>query len=154
MKKRQTPQKEDSASGDAAQGESSAGRSAVTAPEPGRFPLWKMILFSLLPLLLFLGLFEAGLFIAGVKPVLLQDDPFVGFASNVPLFVEKRDAQGRQFLDTAPNKLRFFNHQTFPKEKPPGTYRIFCLGGSTTYGRPYDDRVSFSGWLRELLPAA
>jgi tetratricopeptide (TPR) repeat protein len=103
---------------------------------------------------LFLSLFEAGLFIAGVKPVLLRDDPFVGFASNVPLFVEQRDEQGRVFLDTAPNKLTFFNHQTFPKEKPPGTYRIFCLGGSTTYGRPYDDRVSFAGWLRELLPTA
>ncbi|MEZ5393510.1 MAG: tetratricopeptide repeat protein [Bryobacterales bacterium] len=28
------------------------------------------------------------------------------------------------------------------------------MGGSTTYGRPYDDRLSFSGWLRELLPIA
>jgi tetratricopeptide (TPR) repeat protein len=32
--------------------------------------------------------------------------------------------------------------------------RIFCTGGSTTYGRPYDDATSFCGWLRELLPVA
>ena len=26
------------------------------------------------------------------------------------------------------------------------------MGGSTTFGRPYDDATSFCGWLRELLP--
>ncbi len=26
------------------------------------------------------------------------------------------------------------------------------MGGSTTYGHPYDDTTSFSGWLREFLP--
>jgi tetratricopeptide (TPR) repeat protein len=36
--------------------------------------------------------------------------------------------------------------------KAPNTFRIFCLGGSTTYGHPYFDSTSFSGWLRELLP--
>jgi hypothetical protein len=28
------------------------------------------------------------------------------------------------------------------------------MGGSTVYGRPYDDTTSFPGWLRELLPVA
>ena len=28
------------------------------------------------------------------------------------------------------------------------------MGGSTTYGRPFDDATSFCGWLRELLPVA
>ena len=32
--------------------------------------------------------------------------------------------------------------------------RILCLGGSTTYGRPFDDATSFCGWLRVLLPVA
>lgn len=154
MENGQTPPNDDPASRDAARGEAGAGRNSVTLTGPGRLPRWKTILFSILPLLVFLSLVEVGLFIAGVKPVLLRDDPFVGFASNVPLFVERTDAQGRQFFETAANKLTFFNHQTFPKPKSPGTYRIFCLGGSTTYGRPYDDRVSFAGWLRELLPAA
>jgi tetratricopeptide (TPR) repeat protein len=57
-------------------------------------------------------------------------------------------------MSTASNKLKFFNLQSFPLQKSPGAYRIFCLGGSTTYGRPYNDATSFPGWLRELLPAA
>ena len=53
---------------------------------------------------------------------------------------------------TAENKLSLFNAQHFPRKKAAGTFRIFCLGGSTTYGHPYDDKTSFPGWLRELLP--
>jgi len=102
----------------------------------------------------FFGLLELILAIAGVRPALQRDDPFVGFASDVRLFVEELDADGRPMLATAENKLRFFNHQRFAREKAPGDYRIFCLGGSTTYGRPYDDATSFAGWLRELLPVA
>ena len=59
-----------------------------------------------------------------------------------------------QWLVTAQNKRGYFNVQGFPQVKAPGTYRIFTLGGSTTYGRPYDDKTSFSGWLREFLPMA
>ena len=57
-------------------------------------------------------------------------------------------------MTTASNKKDYFNRQEFTRGKPPGTYRIFCMGGSTTYGRPYDDSTSFAGWLRELLPVA
>jgi tetratricopeptide (TPR) repeat protein len=57
-------------------------------------------------------------------------------------------------LRTARNKRSLFNDQEFPKEKSAGTYRIFCMGGSTTYGRPYFDNVSFCGWLRAYLQAA
>jgi tetratricopeptide (TPR) repeat protein len=85
----------------------------------------------------------------GVQPVSQEDDPFVGFALNVPLFIPSQGV-----MTTAPNKKDFFNPQSFAKEKPPNTYRIFCLGGSTTYGRPYNDETSFPGWLRELLPVA
>jgi tetratricopeptide (TPR) repeat protein len=35
--------------------------------------------------------------------------------------------------------------------KPPGTYRIFCLGGSTTVGYPYWYNGSFSAFLRDRL---
>src|SRR6202142_1093292 len=41
----------------------------------------------------------------------------------------------------------------FEKEKPPGTLRIFCLGGSTTVGYPYWFNAAFSTFLRYRLPA-
>ena len=118
----------------------------------------KKLVFSLLTVGAFFGLLEAVLAGLGFEALLKDADPYVGFASNIPLFVEQSveqaSADGPAWMATAPNKRRWFNDQRFPKTKPTATYRIFSLGGSTTYGRPYDDRGSFSGWLREFLPAA
>ncbi len=119
-----------------------------------RIPLWQALVLPLAAIFVFFLLLEGGLALFGVKPALQTEDPFVGFASNAPLFVPAPGANGGQILTTASNKKDFFNKQSFPQEKGPGTYRIFCLGGSTTYGRPYDDTTSFAGWLRELLPTA
>jgi tetratricopeptide (TPR) repeat protein len=119
-----------------------------------RVPLWQALVLPIAAILIFFLLLEGGLALFGVKQGLQTEDPFVGFASNVPLFVPSSGPTGKQILATASNKLNFFNPQSFTREKPPGTFRIFCLGGSTTYGRPYNDMTSFSGWLRELLPVA
>ncbi|MCD4750734.1 MAG: tetratricopeptide repeat protein [Thermoanaerobaculales bacterium] len=94
------------------------------------------------------------LLVAGVEQTSHLKDPFVGFSSHVPLFVEKNDADGNAMMMTAHHKLDYFNSQSFTRNKPKATYRIFCVGGSTTYGRPYDDRTSFAGWMRVLLPLA
>ncbi|MFC1614704.1 tetratricopeptide repeat protein, partial [Gemmatimonadota bacterium] len=77
--------------------------------------------------------------------------PFVGFSSIHPLFVSSRAVDGSGLMQTAPGKLSWFNSQEFPTLKPPETFRIVTLGGSTTYGRPFGDATSFSGWLRKLL---
>jgi tetratricopeptide (TPR) repeat protein len=114
---------------------------------------WRTVLVAVaLPALFFVG-FEGALHLFGVRPVLYEEDPYVGFAATVPLFVEESSTNGPVMVATARNKLRLFNAQRFSKSKAAGTYRIFCLGGSTTHGRPYDDTTSFCGWLRELLPA-
>lgn len=97
---------------------------------------------------------EGLLALAGVKPVLFNRDPYVGFASHIPLFVKDADSKATGMIVTAPNKRRIFNLQRFAAAKPPGTYRIFCMGGSTTYGHPYEDPTSFAGWLRVMLPKA
>lgn len=120
-------------------------------PTPGP---WKKGLFAVITSLSFFLLLELLLAIVGVKPVLYEQDPFVGFAANIPLFQEEIEAAGDAYLVTNPNKQRWFNLQRFPKRKAPSAYRIFSLGGSTTYGRPYKDNASFSGWLRELLATA
>jgi len=111
-------------------------------------------LFTLIIVVVFFGTAELVLALAGVRPLLLAEDPFVGFAGNVPQFVEHTRPDGAVVLRTAENKRFLFNDQEFPKEKAPGTYRIFCMGGSTTYGRPYFDELSFCGWLRAYLRAA
>ncbi len=95
---------------------------------------------------------EGVLVLAGIQPRRYAEDPFVGFTSHSPLFVRTIDSSGREVYTTSPDKLRLFNPQTFPVEKADGTIRIFCMGGSTTFGRPFDDKTSFCGWLRLLLP--
>lgn len=112
------------------------------------------LLFSLVTTVAVFVLLEVALVALGVQPVSYREDPYVGFASRIPLFVEHRESDGNVSLVTAENKLRLFNRQRFPKEKPVGAYRVFCLGGSTTYGRPYEDTTSFCGWLRAFLPKA
>ena len=71
-----------------------------------------------------------------MRPLLYEEDPFVGFSSRVQLFEKKKLSDGKTYMVSAKNKIDWFNPQHFPVEKPPRTYRVFCLGGSTTYGRP------------------
>lgn len=118
----------------------------------GRQRLAKAILAVAAPVVFF-GVLELLLAVGGVEPVLEHQDPLVGFAGNVPLFVPEASADGESWLVTSNGKLELFNPQRFPRRKKPGSYRIFCLGGSTTYGRPYTDDTSFAGWLRLILPA-
>ncbi|MCZ6816122.1 MAG: tetratricopeptide repeat protein [Planctomycetota bacterium] len=114
----------------------------------------KKTLFGAIALLVFFAIAELVLGLCGVRPILYDEDPHVGFSSQIPLFVETAGADGRTYMATAKNKLRFFNPQRFLRDKPDDTYRIFCMGGSTTNGRPYDDETSFCGWLRAMLPEA
>lgn len=97
---------------------------------------------------------EGALALAGVEPRAAREDPYLGFEGGAPLFVPERAADGTAWLRTAPAKLRFFNEQRFAARKPPDGRRVFCLGGSTTYGHPYRHPTSFCGWLGALLRAA
>lgn len=129
---------------------------STSSRRPGQrrdLPLWKRMMLSLTAVALFFGLLEGGLALFGVRPTAVDQDPFVGFASNSRLFVQNKGPDGGPVLATAKNK-RLFNRQQFPGLKEEKTYRIFCMGGSTTFGRPFKDSTSFAGWLRELLPVA
>ncbi len=98
----------------------------------------------------FFALVEAGLRVAGWPDRPVQDqDPFVGFSALQPLFVVKDG-----IASVPPSKLRFFNVASFRAQKPPDTFRVFCFGGSTTYGHPFDGRTAFPRWLQDLLKAA
>ncbi len=131
----------------------SAGLSATKLSAP------KKLLFAALATLAFFVIVEGTLASLTEEETAIPPDRFVGFSPSVPLMIPdwefpKQDSGSAEILRTNPAKLTWFNDQSFPKTKSPGTYRIVCLGGSTTYGRPFDDTTSFSGWLRELLPLA
>ena len=114
----------------------------------------KKVVFAILATVIFLLLCETILCLLPEKlmssPV-ENRDPFVGFDS-VPLLLQQKDVDGRLIAKTNPDKLIWFNEQQFPIEKSKHTVRVACVGGSTTYGRPFDDHTSFVGYLRELLP--
>ena len=114
--------------------------------------LARKLLYSAVTTVFFFAALELALAFVGIRPVVDLEDPFVGFSEAVPLMMEIEASDGQTRMVTRPNKLVWFNRQWYEKEKPAGTKRVFCLGGSTTYGRPYFDRTSFCGWLRELLP--
>jgi len=126
-------------------------RKASKAPA-ARLPRWKKLVFAVLTITLFFLCLEGVLGLLGVEAVSQREDPYVGFTSSIPHFVTHEAPGGRTTVKTASNRLDHFNPQSFPAEKPPNNCRIFCVGGSTTYGRPFFDRTSFPGWLRALLP--
>ncbi len=131
-----------------------AHASRGTTPRQPTLPVWKKLLFAATACAAFLLALEMLLALAGVKPVLFERDPYVGFSSHIPLFVRDSASADADALVTAPNKRHIFNTQRFSARKPAGTFRIFCMGGSTTYGHPYEDPTSFAGWLRAMLPKA
>ena len=103
--------------------------------------------------LAFYATVELVLMAVGVIPLHERTDPYVGFSGYAPLFLKRTSPSGQPIFETAPNKLAWFNLQSFPAHKAKGVTRVFCLGGSTAYGHPYDDQTSFAGWLRVFLPA-
>lgn len=118
-----------------------------------RFRVSRKLVFAALTCGILLALLEGLFRLVGIGDG-SDSDQFAGFEATSPVFEREPDADGSFRLQTAVNKLEWFNPQEFDAPKPAGTKRVICLGGSTTYGRPYDDKTSFCGWLREFLPVA
>ena len=112
----------------------------------------KKVLFSAAMTLAFFVTLETSLALVGITPITDTRDPFVGFSDQQPLMRAVKSESGETWIRTSPNKLNWFNDQSFPAVKSAKTKRVVCVGGSTTYGRPYWDATSYVGWLRELLP--
>ena len=106
--------------------------------------------FRLLSLLIGLApfvLLEAGLRLCGVGTG-PATDPLSGFNQNIPLF--ERDGA---LYRTARAREPFFPHQEFGVAKPTNAFRIFCFGGSTVHGHPYESETAFPKWLELELRA-
>ncbi|MEY2427236.1 MAG: hypothetical protein QOJ40_121 [Verrucomicrobiota bacterium] len=103
------------------------------------------LLLGLMPLIMLEGALR--IFHIGGHPN--SSDPLSGFNRNFPLF----ERHGTVYR-TAHSREPFFPAQEFPATKPPNTFRIFCLGGSTVHGHPYQSPTAFPAWLQIELAGA
>ncbi len=78
-------------------------------------------------------------------------DPLVDLHHLRPLFTLSQD-KTEYFI--GPERLDLFRAATFAATKPPGKYRIFALGESTTQGEPYSTATAYPRWLEIELQAA
>ncbi len=77
-------------------------------------------------------------------------DPFVDLQQLQPLFRPTTDGR----MEIGAERMNLFRPASFSLEKSPGTFRVFALGGSTTYGEPYSSETAFPYWLGLYLQAA
>ena len=71
-------------------------------------PVWKKLLFAIITVAILFAAVEIVLLAVGVRPVLYDEDPYVGFSSRIPLFVEQTHSGDKAIMVTAKNKLRLF----------------------------------------------
>ncbi len=95
-------------------------------------------------------IFEIGFWAAGMPRLLETEDPFKGFSNLVSAFEREGDVYRtrRAIADST------INDQSFRVEKPQNGVRIFCLGGSSSYGFPWNAEAAFGGVLADALTAS
>ncbi len=107
-------------------------------------------------LAIFMGLFpflalEILLRAAGIPTLKPPADPFVDLHNLRPLF--SLNPTSRK-LEISQERMQLFRPAELDATKPPSTFRVFALGGSTTQGEPYSTETAFPEFLRLNLQAA
>ncbi|MCH7990525.1 MAG: hypothetical protein IID46_15395, partial [Planctomycetes bacterium] len=77
-------------------------------------------------------------------------DSRAGFNSSQTVFEHDEDAHVYKRVRSLGE---FFGPQEFSDEKPANGFRVFCLGGSTVRGRPYQTETAFPQWIQIELAA-
>ncbi|NOX56643.1 MAG: SGNH/GDSL hydrolase family protein [Planctomycetes bacterium] len=122
-------------------GSGASGRMSVEAGSRRRAAFRVLaVVFGLAPFVIV----EVALRVLDVARPTAYVDPFVGFSDVHPLFELDQNAG---VWRTAPSRRLHFCVQEFAAEKPADTLRVFCLGGSTVYGRPFMAQTAFPRWL-------
>lgn len=81
-------------------------------------------------------------------------DPFVDLNALEPLFVRSAKTGDAMRMSIGEERMNLFRPASFEMPKPPATFRVFALGGSTTQGEPYSTETAFPKWLELSLQAA
>ena len=111
----------------------------------------KKIVFTIFAALIpvaFLALIELSLWIVDAYP---QPPLFFEVTEGDTSFTQINSQVGERYFDKAIMPVPNLYPQKFSSEKPAGTIRIFCLGGSTTAGFPYEMTAPFPKQLDLLL---
>jgi tetratricopeptide (TPR) repeat protein len=87
-----------------------------------------------------------------------------GLFAPEPLFLDVAESQGtyfkfnpwvtRRYFDSTSAALPNLAPELFSRVKPASTFRILCIGESTTAGFPFESQVPFPVQLREILAHA
>jgi lysophospholipase L1-like esterase len=119
----------------------------VSAPSRGRQALLWLIVLAL-PVLL-LGGAELALRLAGYGQ---GREPLFVASPQQPTFLQANPSVVRRFF-TDPGQAPSVSIETayFPAQKPPGTFRVFVQGESTTAGFPYGLGAALAGVLDQRL---
>lgn len=105
------------------------------------------LLMAILPLIL-LGLLEMSLRIFG----LFAQEPFiVKINQRGKEYYQLNQWVAKRYFDPKQVTVPGLQPEKFVKNKDATTFRVFCLGGSTTAGFPFDCQVPFPAQLRYLL---
>ena len=113
----------------------------------------KTIILNLLPVFIpfaLLALVELSLWIVDAYP---QPPLFYNVTEGDTSYTQINSQVGERYFDKAIMPVPNLYPQKFSSEKRTETIRIFCLGGSTTAGFPYEMTVPFSQQLALLLKA-
>ena len=127
-----------------------ADRRVKAGARPRRISAGKKALFAAVICVGFFLVLEAALWLGGVRTIAQREDPQRGFSGLVKVF-QRRGGVYR----TRPSRVpQTFNSQSFARRKGSDTVRIFCLGGSSSYGFPWNSKVAFTAILGDVLAAA
>ena len=114
----------------------------------------KQILFSLLTLGLVLTLAEGGTrFIQAIVTRLAigqPSSPYVAYQNVQNVFTTSSSSGTDYFVRTQYHPY-VLSSSRFRVEKPPGTFRVFCLGGSAALGWPHLPAQSYPAFLEKKL---
>lgn len=118
----------------------------MTTTQKKSYPIYFYMIGLLIPVLFFV-LLEVGL-------------RFADYGKEIPQWIQVSDDFPDRLMLNHEIAKRYFTNikstpapglQTFKKEKVPGTYRVFVLGGSSAAGYPFDVLGSFSGELNRRM---
>jgi tetratricopeptide (TPR) repeat protein len=81
------------------------------------------------------------------------DDPFIHFG-RVASFFSDFEYEGMAYKEVTARALYREREVAFPRTKPAGTFRIFCLGSSASAGWPHPGGEIYSAYLESALRLA